>query len=157
MTNEQKLTLPDDLATRLATTPAALRMALARLGRGRDDQVHATSLLLLLRAAADGQDHAVELSSHDEGTLATIERAPDELFIAELLPISMRTVAAVFLTNPELAASFARRKDGGGVVLRAPGGAVPRASEASLRSTSPAMPSLELLVEAGLAPPGALD
>jgi len=157
MADEQPPSSHGDRAMHIAITPAGLRMALARFARGRDDRAQATSLLLLLRAAADQHGRAVELSSHDEGTLATIEGADDGLFLAELVPISMETISRAFLESPELAASFVRRRERGGVVLRALDGGAYRASEESLRSTSPSLPSLELLVEAGLAPPGALD
>ena len=157
MNDQNILTPPYDIATRIAMTPAALRIALARLARGADDHAHALSLLLLLRAAADGHRSSVELTSHDDGALATIERAPDEPFIAELLPVTMPTIEAVLCELPDLAASFARWCDGSGVVLRALGAAVrvPPARP-SQRLTPPELPSLALLVEAGLAPRDAL-
>jgi hypothetical protein len=150
MNDTRSLVFSDAIAIHLANTPTALRIALARLARGQDDPAHALSLLLLLRAASeDGND--VELSPHDGQTLATIEDPTAGRWIADLLPVSIATVQEVLSEMPELALTFAAWRSPDGIVIRAltsgPLVPPPRASE---RATPAELPSLDLLVEAGL-------
>jgi hypothetical protein len=148
------------LAERLAGTRAALRIALARIARGADDGAHALSLLVLLRAArASNVKSIVQITEQARGTLVSIENGPGGGWIGDVVPVSMQTVLSVLADQPELASTFARfYDDDGAVVLRAIFFAPPAPpARPSQRATLAEHPSLELLVEAGLAPREALD
>ena len=152
---------PRDL--RVPTTPsfstgqglspaAALRAALARLSSAPDGRESALSLLLLARtvvggAGSDARGAVVELSSHEGGLLVTIEDAGG-LWVAGLLALSMATAERLLAELPELAPGVERIEVEGGFLLR-----LSRSGTPSSRPPWPTpaeLPSLDLLVEAGL-------
>jgi hypothetical protein len=134
-------------------TAATLRSSLQRLARGADDRGNALSLLLVMRAvvADRGPEAVVELTSQEQGTLVTLEDDRVDLWVAELLPITMRTIEAVLSEVEELSAAFVRAIEGDVATLRVR--ATPPTASLSLRHTPIELPSLELLIEAGLLKP----
>jgi hypothetical protein len=131
-------------------SPTTLRDSLARVAAGDDDRANALTLLFLLRAVAGEESTVVELCTHDDATLVTIDEPSTDLWIAELVPVSMRTIDAVLATAPELSISFLRFGQGDDVVVRA---RKPHAANAFVVHQTPfELPAVDLLVAAGLAP-----
>jgi hypothetical protein len=131
-------------------TPVTLRESLARLALGSDDRAYALTLLFLLRAVAAEEGVVVELSASEDKTLVTIDEPASELWIAEVLPISMATIESVLALSPELSIAFLRFTQGAEVIVRA---RKPHAAAAYIVHETPVeLPPMDLLLAAGLVP-----
>jgi hypothetical protein len=132
---------------------ARLRRVLGRLARGPGDAAGALALLLLLRVLASERREAVviELSSYEDAMLLTIEHEQGSFWLAEMFPFGRATVEAALVEVPELLEHRVRASDAETFTLR-----IDSRDGDAHRMTPVALPSLQLLVEAGLAPRSAL-
>lgn len=125
-----------------------VRTVLERLSKAGDDPASAMSLLLVVRTFAleRGEGLVIELSGLDIGMLVTLDDTANGLWIAEMLPLSLGTVKGVLATIPELLLPFERAETEDAISLRIPSTSfgIPG------RMTPVALPSIGLLVEAGL-------
>lgn len=144
-----------DVATPAASVTRAslfgvetVRAVLERLSKGSDDATGAMSLLLVLRTFAleRGEGVTIELSGLDIGMLVTIEDPARDLWVAEMLPLSLRTVRSLVEDMPELLLAFERTETESALTLRVPA----LGFEVAARMTPVALPSIGLLLEAGL-------
>lgn len=126
-----------------------LKGVLARIARGTDDPTSAMSLLLVLRtfATESKSDVLIELKALEAGMLATFEDATHDVWLLEMLPVSLRTVRAVIDEMPELVYGLQRSEREDALTLRTTRS---RYDTLSSRMTPLALPSLNLLLEAGL-------
>lgn len=133
--------------------PASVRASLQHLSKS-DDRAAAVGVLLLARLVATewGEGVVLELASTDEGTLATMECVPAGWWIAELLRVRHETITQAMGDLLDLLSPFAVSRQGTSLVLRARG-ASPTLRMRPRSMTPLELPSLQLLIEAGL--PGA--
>lgn len=126
----------------------SVRAVLERLSTATDDTATAMSLLLVLRTFAleHGEGLVVELSSVDIGMLVTIEDPTQDLWVAEMLPLTMRTVRGLLAEMPEILLAFEKTETNESLTLRMPSLGLDLTS----RMTPVALPSIGLLLEAGL-------
>jgi hypothetical protein len=131
----------------------ALHALMDRLARSKDDEESALLILLVLRTFAleRGDGLLVELCPQATGMLLTLEEPASGLWHAELIPLSMATLRRVLADMPELLLPFDHRTDHEGT-LRMHAKALPPQSGRGYapRMTPVALPSLDLLVDAGL-------
>ncbi len=125
-----------------------VRTVLERLSNAPDDPNSAMSLLLVLRTFAleRGPGLVIELSGLDFGMMVTIEDRANDLFVAEMLPISMRSIRALLAEMPEILHAFERAETLESLTLRVPS----LGFDLAARMTPVALPSINLLLEAGL-------
>lgn len=144
MSDEPKKPTPGELGLR------ALRAVLDRLARGNDDSEGALLVLLVIRAFALERRTAmiIELCPQDTGLLLTVEEPATGLWQARLLAVSMPTVRRVLAEMPELLNAFEPSEHEGALTLHTTASSPPDALTA--RMTPVALPSLGLLMEAGL-------
>jgi len=128
----------------------AMRSVMGRLARGNDDAEGALLVLLVVRMFALERRTAmvIELCPQDSGLLLTMEEPATGLWHAELLAVSMPTLRRVLDDMPELLHTFAQSEHQGTVTLVSKAGSPQDALAA--RMTPVALPSLGLLLEAGL-------
>jgi hypothetical protein len=127
--------------------PNALRAVMERLARGNDDGDGALLLLLVIRMFALERNAmmVVELCSQEIGMLLTLEEPASGLWHAELLRVTMPTLRRVIAEMPELLFAFDHTEQDGTLTLRT------RPQTAlTARMTPVALPSLDLLLAAGL-------
>jgi hypothetical protein len=113
------------------------------------------SLLLVLRTFAleHGGGLVVELSSVDIGMLVTMEDRAQDFWVAEMLPLTMGTVRKLLSEMPELLMAFEKVETAETLSLRVPAVGFDLTS----RMTPIALPSIGLLLEAGLLTPRVQD
>lgn len=128
----------------------ALRAVLERLAGARDDGDGALLVLLVIRTFALERrtTTVVELCPQDTGLLLTIEEPATGLWHAGLLAVSMPSLRGVLAEMPELLHVFEQREHQGTLTLCSNASSAPDAVTA--RRTPVALPSLSLLMEAGL-------
>jgi hypothetical protein len=123
--------------------PPTVRGVLKRLARGADDRATALSVILLLRSlrAASAGGVEVEVSAHGAGVLVTVEHVEAGLWLAEILPVSMRALHEVLEEMPELLRDLERSGEGDTAVVRVRcvGGPGMRALETPVSLPSPAL------------------
>jgi hypothetical protein len=127
----------------------ALMQRLAR-ARGNDDGESGQLVLMVLRMIALERRTAmiVELYPQDTGLLLTIEEPDTGFWHGELLAIAMPTMRRALEDTPELLHVFAQSEHEGTITLRSKPTSPTDALAA--RMTPVALPSLGLLLEAGL-------
>lgn len=132
-----------------------VRAVLERLSKGPDHASSAMSLLLVLRTFAleQGDGLVVELSSVDIGMLVTVENKSQDFWVAEMLPLTMGTVRKLLAEMPELLMAFEKVETSETLSLRVPAVGFDMTS----RMTPIALPSIGLLLEAGLLSPRVRD
>lgn len=126
-----------------------VRAVLERLSKAADDASSAMSLLLVLRTFAlehGGAGLVVEMSSVDIGILVTLEDREQDFWVAEMLPLSLRTVKSLLEDMPELLLAFEKSETPESLSLRVPS----LGFDLTSRMTPVALPSIGLLLEAGL-------
>jgi hypothetical protein len=130
--------------------PNALRAVLQRLARASDDHDGALLVLFVLRTIAlERRDEVIiELCPQDVGLLLTMEEPSTGLWHGELLALSMPTLRSLVDEMPELVQAFDRSERQGTLTLRTK--ATTAASEMRARMTPVALPSIGLLMAAGL-------
>ena len=133
-----------------AMGPHALRAVMDRLARGKDDDEGGQLVLVVIRMIALERRTAmvVELYPQDTGLLLTLEEPATGLWHGELLAVSMPTMRRALAEMPELLHVFAQSEHEGTITLRSK----PTSTADALagRMTPVALPSLGLLLEAGL-------
>jgi hypothetical protein len=127
----------------------ALMQRLAR-ARGNDDGEGGQLVLMVLRMIALERRTAmvVELYPQESGLLLTLEEPATGLWHGELLAVSMLTMRRALEDTPELLHVFAQSEHEGTITLRTKPASPTDALAA--RMTPVALPSLGLLLEAGL-------
>jgi hypothetical protein len=130
--------------------PHALRALIERLARGMDDEPSGQLVLVVIRMIALERrtPMVVELYPHEAGLLLTIEEPATGLWHGELLAVSMPRMRRALEDMPELLDVFAQSEHEGTITLRTK--ATSAAVELAARMTPIALPSLGLLLEAGL-------
>jgi hypothetical protein len=132
--------------------PETIRACLRRLSSTVDERSTALSLLLLLRCVAIdlGEGTLIELSAEDLGVLVTIEDAHRALWFAEVIPTTIEDVREALQKMPVAFERFELREDGPTTTLHLR--ATPPMPSITTTSTEREMPSLDLLLQAGLLP-----
>ena len=130
--------------------PDALRAVMVRLSRTRDDDKAAELVLVAIRMIALERRTSmiVELYPQATGLLLTLEEPSTGLWHGELLAVSMPTIRRALDQMPELLHVFASSEYDGTITLRSKPASLSCAGTA--RMTPIALPSLGLLLEAGL-------
>jgi hypothetical protein len=152
MSGERETQMSDESTkpTPRAMGPNALRAVMDRLARARDDDESAELVLVVIRMIALERRApvVVELYPQETGLLLTLEEPTTGLWHGELLALSMPTMRRALAEMPELLHVFAQSEHEGTITLRSK---VASAGDAlAARMTPVALPSLGLLLEAGL-------
>lgn len=132
-------------------SPASVRDALARLATSADAVASGFSLLFLLRAVAieRGEGAILELCPHARGTLVTLLDEQSDIWFSEVVPITFANVEAALAEMSIHFAAFERSTLGQTLALR-PRTPVPSVGPHAMATTQVELPSLALLIEAGL-------
>jgi hypothetical protein len=151
MSGERETQMSDESTKPTPMGPHALRAVMDRLARGSDDDECGQLVLVVIQMIALERRTPVviELYPQDAGLLLTLEEPTTGLWHGELLAVSMPTMRRALAEMPELLQVFAQSEHEGTITLRSkPASAGERARAA--RMTPVALPSLGLLLEAGL-------
>lgn len=130
--------------------PHALRALMHRLARGMDEAPSGQLVLIVLRMIALERRTpiVIELYPQETGLLLTIEEPATGLWHGELLAVSMPMMRRALDEMPELLEVFAQSEHDGTITLRTK--ATSAEDLLAARMTPVALPSLGLLLEAGL-------
>jgi hypothetical protein len=135
-----------------AMGPQAVRALMQRLARARGNDNgeggHLVLMVLRMIALERRTPMTIELYPQETGLLLTVEEPATGLWHGELLAVSMPTMRRALDDTPELLLVFAQSEHEGTITLRSK---PPSAHDAlAARMTPVALPSLGLLLEAGL-------